>query len=139
MNINFFSNCDPHDYNYISCFFNLKDQYVFVSKKVCYSSFTTLNSVKCKRVWQIDDINKSILRAIVRNPYSRLESLYKDKLISNVDKNAVQTCQKEVIKIFGEELFFNNKISFENFVLSMPQLINTECHFFLNQNSYLDL
>jgi len=66
--------------------------------------------VKCKRVWQIDDINKSILRAIVRNPYSRLESLYKDKLISNVDKNAVQTCQKEVIKIFGEELFFNNKI-----------------------------
>ena len=130
MNINFFTNCDSYNYNYISCFYNLKDQYIFVSKKVCYSSFNTLTSMKCKRVWQIDDINKSVLRAIVRNPYSRLESLYKNKLITNFDKNDIQSCQKEVIKIFGEELFFNNKISFENFVLSMPRLINTECHFF---------
>ena len=76
MNINFFSNCDSYNYNYISCFFNLKDQYIFVSKKVCYSSFNMMTSMQCKRVWQIDDINKSVLRAIVRNPYSRLVSIY---------------------------------------------------------------
>jgi len=130
MNIQFLENRDLYGYNYISCFFNLNTEYVFVSKKACYSSFCSLDKTKCQRVWSISDLNNSILRAVVRNPYSRLESLYKDKLLCNVDRENLQTNQREIIKIFGETMFFDIAISFEDFVLAIPNLIHTECHFF---------
>lgn len=130
MNIQFSENYDLYNYKYISCFFNLKNEYVFVSKKVCYSSFCSIDQTKCRRVWEISDFNNSILRAIVRNPYSRLESLYKDKLLYNVDKENIQMNQIEIIKIFGESMFFDFKISFADFLFEIPNLIHTECHFF---------
>lgn len=130
MNIQFSENYDPYKYKYISCFFNLKNEYVFVSKKVCYSSFCSMDQNKCRRVWEILDFNNSILRAIVRNPYSRLESMYKDKLLYNVNKENIQTNQIEIIKIFGESMFFDLKISFADFVFAIPNLIYNECHFF---------
>lgn len=130
MNINFLDNRDPHNYTYISCFFNLKNQYVFASKKVCYSSFSSLPPAKCQRVWEIHDINTAKLHGIVRNPYSRLESLYKDKAYINVDRSGMQIIQKEIVNVFGADKFFDKKITFEEFVLAMPKLIDTECHFF---------
>lgn len=130
MNIKFLENRDLYSYSYISCFFNFKNEYVFVSKKARYSSFCSLEQSKCRRVWEISDLNNSIIHGIVRNPYSRLESLYKDKLSYNVDKEHIQTNQREIIKIFGETRFFELQISFEDFVLAIPDLIHTECHFF---------
>lgn len=136
MKIQFYTNHDIFDYNYICCFYNLKNQYVFLSKKVCFSSFCLLDEKECKRTWDIEYNKSTILRSIVRNPYERLESLYKDKLIFNVDKNKIQNTQTEIIKKFGEDKFFNKQISFEEFIFSLSELISGECHFY-PQNSYI--
>lgn len=131
MIINFSNDCDPYGYRYISCFFNLRSHYIFVSKKACYSSLCALSSSKCKRVWEIHDVNNSTFSGIVRNPYGRLESLYKDKVLLNVDPNGgLQLTQKEIVNIFGKDRFFGKNISFEDFIFAMPKLIATECHFF---------
>lgn len=129
MNVQFY-NADLYNYNYISCFNNFKNEYVFVSKKVAFTSFCKLDCTKSRRVWQILDFNNSITRAIVRNPYRRIESLYKDKCLTCVDENIIQNTQSEIIKIFGKEKFFKKEISFEEFIDKLPQLINSECHFF---------
>lgn len=135
-----FTDKDSHNYNYISCFYNLKNDYVFVSKKVCYSSFCSIDTNKCIRTWEVNDTLN--LNGLVRNPYIRLESLYKDKLIKNLDslklkycpccgnKPDIQHCQSHIIDLFGEKKFFNKQISFKEFVLSLSHLVTKECHFF---------
>lgn len=129
MNIRIY-NEDPYGYNYISCFNNFKNDYVFVSKKVGFTSFSKIDDTKCKRVWEIINFNNSIMRAIVRNPYRRIESLYKDKCVMRVDENLIQNSQNEIINIFGKEKFFNKQICFEEFVNNLSKMIKNECHFF---------
>lgn len=135
-----FTDKDNYNHTYISCFYNHKRDYVFLSKKVCCSSFSSLDKNKCIKTWEVNDTN--ILNGLVRNPYTRLESLYKDKLIKNVDdlktkwckhcgvKPTIQHCQTHIVDFFGEEKFYNQEISFKEFILALPTFIDKECHFF---------
>lgn len=121
---------DEYGFSFTYCFYNLKKSYVFTSQKVCTRSFYKIvDQNKADRVYNID--LKCELNALVRNPYSRIESLYRDKFHKSVDKNNVQHCQKEIIKIFGMDRFFDRSISFDEFVISgLSKLITTESHFY---------
>ena len=55
--------------------------------------------------------------AIVRCPYTRLESFYKDKLIKAMNKEMNQSCQRAMIDIFGRDRLVNHQVSFQEFVV----------------------
>lgn len=127
---NFSNNKDPYEFSFMYCFFNLKSSYVFSSQKVCTRSlYKLVDENKAQRVY---DVNVGLqLCALVRNPYTRIESLYRDKCYAAVDRQFTQHCQKEIIKVFGEELFYNRSIQFEEFIIhGLDKLINSESHFF---------
>jgi hypothetical protein len=122
---------DPYGYNYVYCFHNLHNDCVFTSQKVCTNSFYKIvnDLKKAERIYDINPSYKS--HCLVRNPYSRIESLYKDKLLLSVVKNHLQHCQLEIMKVFGENSFYDKKITFEQFVIEgLPILFDKESHFF---------
>jgi|688.fasta_scaffold531619_2 hypothetical protein len=122
---------DPYSYSYICCFYNLYSDCVFTSQKVCLNSFHKITNElkKAKRIYDIDPSYN--LHCLVRNPYSRIESLYKDKLLCSIVKNNPQNCQLEIMKVFGENSFYDKKITFEQFVIEgLPILFDKESHFF---------
>ena len=131
MNINFEQNKDPYGYSYVNCFYNLKKDYVFTSQKVCCNTFRKIKDEE-QKLERTYDVNDSFhINCLVRNPYTRVESLYKDKLLIAVTKGYYQNCQLELIKVFGEYSFLNKEISFERFIVEgIPTLIDKESHFF---------
>lgn len=150
-----FSNIkDPYGKINIHCFFNLNDSYLFTPLKVCSRSFVRLSDISNKNIVRVvaaDTSYKSY--AIVRDPFSRIKSLYIQKLISAVDAkmngfhhsrsiddidiSKLQDCQLEIVKLFGRDAFFNKKISFKQFILDgIPNLMNKEHHFY-TQNDFI--
>lgn len=131
MKINLSNIKDPYNFSFLYCFFNLKDTCVFTSQKVCTRSFYKLvdEYQKAKRIYEID-LNYN-LYSLVRNPYLRVESMYRDKFHKSINTEHIQHCQKEIIKVFGEDRFWNKNITFEEFVINgLEKLVYTESHFF---------
>ena len=85
-----------------------------VTQKCGYSTFE--NMVKhgiCER-YNNQQTSKQVF--LVRDPYSRLESFYKDKMIKNID-GLKQHCQKSLCKYFTTQDLLQRNISFESFIL----------------------
>jgi len=121
---------DKYGFSFTYCFYNLKKSYVFTSQKVCTRSFYKMvDQNKAQRVY---DINLDCeLNALVRNPYNRVESMYRDKFHKSVDENHIQHCQKEIINIFGRDRFFKKTISFDEFIMcGLEKLVTSESHFY---------
>lgn len=121
---------DEYNFSFIYCFYNFKTSYVFTSQKVCTRSFYKIvDQNKADRIYNINLDYE--LNALVRNPYSRVESMYRDKFHKSVDKNHIQHCQQEIIKIFGSDRFFKKTISFNEFItIGLEKLIVSESHFY---------
>lgn len=103
-------------------FFMYENFYIVTSYKVASS---TLHRIKnLQKVDVYDDSYKTY--ALVRNPYKRIESLYKDKVLGMKFKMD-QSCQEEIFKFYKK----TENISFKSFVEDfLPVSLYKEMHFF---------
>jgi hypothetical protein len=82
--------------------------------------------------------------ALVRSPYTRLESFYKDKLIKAMSKEMNQSCQRAMAEIFGRERLVNQQVSFQEFILesfkrNLPHILEKKYYdsHFKTQSSFI--
>lgn len=123
------------------CFYNT-ESYMFTSYKVASSSFRQASfKNKIQRVYELDS-NKSIY-GLVRCPYKRIESFYKDKILKGPDRlnsfkrEKLQYCQSKVINLFDNEKFLGKEISFENFVCVALEKLALQDNHLLPQSYYI--
>lgn len=119
------------------CFYS-ENYAIFTSFKVGFSSFRYLSSKQILSFANNFNSVNSVLQknpnidmyALIRDPKQRTESLYKDKCLINIDENNLQECQTCIVNIFSLDRFLNKKISFEDFVMNLDKLLETNAHFF---------
>lgn len=118
---------DPYNYSYLQ-FFRGENFYIVTSHKVASS---TLHAIKeLQHIYYYDD--SYITYVLVRNPYKRIESIYRDKVLG-MKQNADQYCQLELLKFFNKI----DNISFKSFIQDfLPFGIYKETHFF-PQTTYI--
>jgi hypothetical protein len=97
-----------------------KRGYIFyVSLKTMYSTFENLKKKGIfKQIHRNPPGKTEFGIGIVRNPYSRVESFYKDKMIQAMTPMFRQSCQKYLAKVFDRQRLIDKKISFQEFVLN---------------------
>jgi hypothetical protein len=94
----------------------IKNGYIFLVNLKCgYSTFEGMRDDKLIK-YSYEYNYPAII--ITRDPYTRLESFYKDKLIKNVHSDKLQICQKELLNYFSRDDFLNKKITFGEFILN---------------------
>lgn len=80
------------------------------------------------------DIDGKIPVGLVRSPYKRLESIYKEKFIKNGDNNGdIHNTVRRALGISGNI----NKVPYESFINSLDKIKNLDPHLF-TQDSYLN-
>lgn len=136
-------------------FFYTSKYGIYTSYKVAFSSLGIL--YRKGFLSFTDDLTKSVdfiqentdikVYGLIRDPKKRIESLFKDKCILSKNPNIIQQCQKPIIDIFSYNKFFEQIITFEEFVLNLDKLVETNAHFypqhyfiptFVNKYLYLD-
>lgn len=97
----------------------IKNGYIFLINLKCgYSTFENLRDLGIVKYTYNYNYPAFI---ITRDPYTRLVSFYKDKLIKNMTPDLTQLCQKELLKYFTKDELINKKISFERFIKSLAK------------------
>jgi hypothetical protein len=109
-----------------------KTHIVYVSLKCAYTSMEKLVMDGVLTRASIMDESTKIALGIVRSPYKRLESVYKEKFIRNGNQNGdIHRLARRIFNIEGHL----NKISYERFIKSLNQLM-VDPHLF-TQSRYL--
>lgn len=112
---------DPYNNTYFQ-FFLYENFYIVTSYKVASSTLRRIKNLN--RVTVYDNSYKTYI--LVRNPYKRIESIYKDKVLG-MKFNSDQNCQKEIFKFYKK----TDNISFKSFVEDfLPISLYKEMHFF---------
>lgn len=90
---------------------------IFVAQKCGYSSIASLAKnglcAQHKFCYNEDASKKKIY--VIRSPYKRLESFYKDKMIKNIN-DLNQNCQISLLDYFTKGELLNKRVSFRRFV-----------------------
>lgn len=98
---------------------------IYVSMKCCYTTMTIHMKENQLLKGNMGDTNCSKI-GIVRSPYSRIESFYKQVLIENMNRpNAVQLWEanklsaaaKKLTPFFGKQNLLNKQVTFEQFIV----------------------
>nr|QBK87468.1 MAG: hypothetical protein LCMAC201_03780 [Marseillevirus LCMAC201] len=58
---------------------------------------------------------------ITRDPYKRLESFYREKMIKNLTPALNQFCQQKLLKFFTRKQLVNKQVSFKEFIQAVAQ------------------
>lgn len=96
-----------------------KDKYIYLVNLKCgYSTFEKLRDLGIIKYTYKYDYPSFI---ITRDPYARLVSFYKDKLIKNMTPELSQICQKELLKYFTKQELIKKQVSFERFIKALER------------------
>ena len=91
---------------------------VYVSLKTMYSTFEGLKKRGVVKLHRSPPGRNETGIAVVRSPYSRMESFYKDKMIKAMNPELRQSCQKFLAKVFDRQRLINRQVSFQEFILN---------------------
>jgi tetratricopeptide (TPR) repeat protein len=96
-----------------------KETLLFANLKCGYSSLEFYrNAGKIDR-WEKDHINGYYKIAMVRNPYERIESFFKNKLIQQMSSACAQICQQRLRCFFPTNRLIKKEVSFEEFIIAL--------------------
>ena len=91
------------------------DSVFYVNFKCGYSTFEKMRQEGIVKYFYGTPRNKTIY-FITRDPYKRLESFYRDKMIKHMNPGLNQYCQQMLTKYFTREQLINKQITFEQFL-----------------------
>ena len=97
-------------------FYKKNNIFIFVPLKCGFSTFENLRQNKIIEKFEVfPSANNAIIYFICRDPYARLESFYKDKVINNID-GIKQKSQKHLLNFFSNK-DLQSHITFEQFII----------------------
>ena len=101
--------------------YRLGNQTFYCSLKTMFTTMERLRERDIVKSFKNPPNNNDTSYAIVRSPYSRLESFYRDKMIKAVTQDLNQACQRAISELFGRERVVKKDISFQEFIITAFQ------------------
>jgi hypothetical protein len=71
--------------------------------------------------WEDGNIDGYYKIAVVRDPYKRIESFFKNKLIQQMSSECAQICQQRLKCFFPKDRLINKEVSFEEFIIALDR------------------
>ena len=97
----------------------------YVNFKCGYSTFERLREAGIVKYYYGRTKGMTIY-FITRDPYKRLESFYREKMIKNVNPSLNQYCQQKLLHHFPKERLINRKVTFQEFIKALEAGYNDE-------------
>nr|QBK88287.1 MAG: hypothetical protein LCMAC202_06490 [Marseillevirus LCMAC202] len=104
----------------------------YVNFKCGYTTFENMRQADIIHHYNGYTRGKTIY-LITRNPYKRLESFYREKMLKNLTSAFDQFCQQKLLKFFPRERLVNKQVSFKEFIQAVAQGYSDE-HIALQSN-----
>jgi len=98
-----------------------KDDNVFyVNFKCGYSTFEKMRAAG-KVKYYYGSLKGKTVYFITRDPYKRLESFYRDKMVKHMNPKLNQFCQQKLANFFTREELISRQVSFEQFIKAIEK------------------
>ncbi len=92
----------------------------YVNLKCGYTTFERMRRADVVHYYYASTRGKTTY-FITRDPYKRLESFYREKMIKNLTPRFNQFCQRKLLKFFSRERLINKQVSFKEFIKAVAQ------------------